>query len=226
MAVQDRKRLIWLVIGGGAALLLAIVLALSISSRHKDGPRMNEGTSPGLVLNIDDAPTLDTQKELRCFVNAEFVGMLSIAECAQRNGVAAQSLDVGIDESGEMIAAPTASLAPPPVLPSSTDAAGATTAPVSDEPVEVVPEAPKTASGPVAACLRFSGGQWNRLSDSLTLGACVALLYDGRCERPGAASYGRWGAQTLRLVPKRVEVSEDNRNFRTLVEQGAGCSVK
>lgn len=225
MAVQDRKRLIWLAIGGAAALVLAIVLALSLSSKHKDGPRMNEGTSPGLVLNIDEAPTLDAQKELRCFVNGEFVGMLSIPECAKRNGVAAQALDVGIDESGEMIAAPTASLAPPPVLPS-LDATGDGAAPVSNEPSEIVPEAPRTASGPVAACLRYSGGQWNRLSDSLTLGACVTLLYDGRCERPGSASYGRWGAQSLRLVPKRVEISEDNRNFRTLVEQGAGCSVK
>jgi len=224
MALQNRKRLIWLAIGGGAAVLLAIVLALFISSRHKDGPRMNEGTSPGLVLNIDEAPSLDAQKELRCFVNGAFVGMLSIADCATRNGVAAQALDVGIDESGEMIAAPTASLAPPPVVPLTDTEAGAPT--VSSEPSEIVPEAPGAATGPVAACLRYSGGQWNRLSDSLSLSACVTLLYDGRCERPGSAAYGRWGAQSLRLVPRRVEISEDNRNFRTLVEQGAGCSVK
>lgn len=226
MITGDRKRLIWLAAGGGVVLLLAIILAVSISSKHKDGPRMNEVTSPGLVLNIDEAPAIDTQRELRCFVNGEFVGMLSIAQCAERNGVAAQALDVGIDESGEMIAAPTASLAPPPVLPSSANGLQPGTAPVSDEPSEIVPAPSAPASGPVAACLRYAGGQWNRLSDSLTLGACVSLLYDGRCERPGSASYGRWGAQSLRLVPRRVEISEDNRNFRTLVEQGAGCSVK
>ena len=41
----------------------------------------------------------------------------------------------------------------------------------------------------------------------------------------GAATYGRWGEETLRLVPRRVEVSDDNRTFRTLVEQGANCST-
>jgi hypothetical protein len=59
----------------------------------------------------------------------------------------------------------------------------------------------------------------------MTQSSCVQTLFAGRCERPGEATYGRWGAQTLRLVPGRVEVSGDNRTFRTLVEQGSNCSL-
>ena len=43
--------------------------------------------------------------------------------------------------------------------------------------------------------------------------------------RRGAGVQGRWGEQTLRLVPGRVEQSLDNRNFRTLVRQGPNCSL-
>ncbi|BEV12611.1 hypothetical protein ATDW_31070 [Asticcacaulis sp. DW145] len=213
----NRKQTIWLA-GAGGALLLAVLIGWAISSSQKETPRMNtEG--PGLVLDIDDAPTLDAKKTLRCFVNGEFVGQLTIADCAKKNGVAANALDVGVDESGEMTAAPTASLAPPPVI--SADKV----APVvveSGEPVAAT--APTT--GPAGACLRFAGNEWTRLSDGISLNACATLLFDGRCERPGSASYGRWGSQTLRLVPKRVEISDDNKTFRTLLEQGQGCSVK
>lgn len=212
----NRKQTIWLA-GAGGALLLAVLIGWAISSSQKETPRMNtEG--PGLVLDIDDAPTLDAKKTLRCFVNGEFVGQLTIADCAKKNGVAANALDVGVDESGEMTAAPTASLAPPPVI------SDANTTPIvvdSGEPV-----APVTTTGPANACLRFAGNEWTRLSDGISLNACATLLFDGRCERPGSASYGRWGSQTLRLVPKRVEISDDNKNFRTLAEQGQGCSVK
>lgn len=213
----NRKQTIWLA-GAGGALLLAVLIGWAISSSQKESPRMNtEG--PGLVLDIDDAPTLDAKKTLRCFVNGEFVGQLTIADCAKKNGVAANALDVGVDESGEMTAAPTASLAPPPVI--SADKV----APVVVDSGEPVAATAPTA-GPSGACLRFAGNEWTRLSDGISLNACATLLFDGRCERPGSASYGRWGSQTLRLVPKRVEISDDNKTFRTLLEQGQGCSVK
>ena len=99
-------------------------------------------------------------------------------------------------------------------------------------PVEVLrpaePEIPKslpTPSAPQSACWRHTGSEWRRLPGEMTQSSCVQALFAGRCEGPGEAAYGRWGAQTLRLVPGRVEVSGDNRNFRTLVEQGANCSV-
>ena len=47
----------------------------------------------------------------------------------------------------------------------------------------------------------------------------------GRCVKPGEAAYGRWGEETLRLVPRRVEASSDNRTFRPLVDQGANCTT-
>ncbi|HEX7799240.1 MAG TPA: hypothetical protein VF402_02750, partial [Asticcacaulis sp.] len=91
---------------------------------------------------------------------------------------------------------------------------------------EVVPQTgPAPASAPTAACLRYNSNSWNRLADNITLGQCAVLLYDGRCVSPGQASYGRWGGKTLRLVPRRVEQSDDNTNFRPLVDQGQGCSV-
>ncbi|OYW79364.1 MAG: hypothetical protein B7Z26_08185, partial [Asticcacaulis sp. 32-58-5] len=147
-------------------------------------------------------------------------GTFTLAECAQKNGVAAQALDVGVDESGELSAAPTASLAPPPAEP-----VVATPVTPDDTGGEVMPQNLDQAGGPMAACLRYAGGEWRRLSEGLSLGTCVQLLYDGRCERPGSAAYGRWGDQSLRLVPNRVEISNDNKNFRTFVDQGKGCSV-
>jgi hypothetical protein len=59
----------------------------------------------------------------------------------------------------------------------------------------------------------------------MSLGACVQTLYAGLCIRRGDAAYGRWGEQTLRHYNGRIEQAPDNHNFRTLVRQGANCSV-
>jgi hypothetical protein len=59
----------------------------------------------------------------------------------------------------------------------------------------------------------------------MSLGACVQSLYDGECERPGGAAYGRWGDRTLRLIAGRIEISRDNRSFSALMDQGPGCTV-
>jgi hypothetical protein len=54
----------------------------------------------------------------------------------------------------------------------------------------------------------------------------VLAGFAGRCERPGAADYGRWNGDTLRLVTGRVERAADNRTFHTLVEQWQEeCSI-
>ena len=79
-----------------------------------------------------------------------------------------------------------------------------------------------TASGPADACWRYAAGQWRKLTPDLPLTACAQTLFAGRCVRQGDAAYGRWGQQTLRLVPGRVETSADNRNFRALMDQ-PGC---
>jgi hypothetical protein len=86
-------------------------------------------------------------------------------------------------------------------------------------------EAPGAPAGPVEACRRYADNQWRRLPSDTSLNGCAQALFAGRCEAPGGASYGRWGRQTLRLVPGRVEISADNHSFRTLSEQGANCSI-
>jgi len=222
---MDQKRMLWLGAGGFLAIVVAIGLAMMLSSGHKDDKRMNDQPT-GLQFNVSEASaSMDSKKPLRCYVNGAEVGDMTLEQCAQKNGVAAQKLDVGLDDNGNMTAAPTGSLAPVPTAPTSAASAAKPQADAADNG-EVVPQgAPAAASGPAAACLRFNGGEWNKLSDSLTLGQCVQLLYDGRCVSPGSAQYGRWGDKTLRLVPHRVEQSDDNSNFRPLVEQGQGCSV-
>ena len=91
-------------------------------------------------------------------------------------------------------------------------------------PPSVTPTQP--APQPVqagAACLRHVGGEWRQLSSGMSQGACVQALFAGTCVRPGDAQYGRWGDTTLRLVPRRVEQSQDNSRFRTLAEQDRNC---
>jgi hypothetical protein len=223
---MDQKRVLWLGAGALLAIVIAIGLAMMMSSGHKEDKRMNDQPT-GLQFNVSEtSASMDSKKPLRCYVNGAEVGDMTLEECAQKNGVAAQKLDVGLDDNGNMTAAPTGSLAPVPTAPTS---AAANAKPLADanpaDNGEVVPDTKPIAAGPAAACLRFNGGEWNKLSDGLTLGQCVQLLYDGRCVSPGSAQYGRWGEKTLRLVPHRVEQSDDNSNFRTLVDQSQGCQV-
>jgi hypothetical protein len=216
MLSQDKKRLYIMLGGAIVTIVVGVVLALMLSSGKKDTPKMN--TSPtGLQVELNEAPNIGTQTSLRCFVNGEYVGQFTLSDCAKKNGVAAQALEVGTDDSGQLAAAPTASLAPPPAMPQ-TDVLGDNTA------AEALPNI-SAASGPMGQCLRYASGEWNKLSEALTLGQCVQLLYDGRCERPGSASYGRWAEQSLRLVPGRVEISGDNKSFRPFVDQAKGCAV-
>ena len=209
MATPPDNRII-LAIGAGLAVIAAIVLALIFT--RGGGDAAPEGPRGNLQVDVAEPESLEPTRELRCFVEGQFVGMLTLDQCAQRNGLATEALDVGLDETGALVAAPTASLAPPPTLP-----------PIEVEDVPLIEEEPvqraEVPSGPVAACLRHTGSDWRSLSSSMGREACVQLLYSGACVRPGEARYGRWGDLTLRLVPGRVEQSSDNANFRTLTEQ-------
>ena len=74
------------------------------------------------------------------------------------------------------------------------------------------------------ACLRYSG-EWRKLGD-MSLDACVQFLFAAKCVRPGAADYGRWADDTLRLVAGKVERQTASGGFRTLVRQPPGdCSI-
>jgi hypothetical protein len=219
-----------LALGAGLAILAGVVIAILMVGRNKpaEAPPADRGQ---LSVDVAEAPTLDPSRKLRCYVNGQFVGETSLSDCARKNGVSAQSLDVGLDESGALVAAQTASLAPPPVLPpvSLTDEGPLdTTAPTVEEHPSVAPEdagddfdiAPTPAQG--SACLRFTGSDWRQLSPGTSLETCKRLLFEGQCVHPGEANYGRWGDQTLRLVPGRIEQSSDNRRFRT-VDRRPSC---
>lgn len=207
MDFKDRRTR-FVIVGAAAALLAGLLLAWGLARGPRGASAPPPASEGGLVIDTNgDDGKLDPAKPLRCFVGGQFVGELTLAECAQRNGVATGALDVGVDAAGVLAAAGEAGTVLTP-LPPAEDAALA-------EP----------AGREAAACWRYSGGQWRREPADVSLSACVQTLFAGRCERPGAAAYGRWGAQTLRLAPGRVEISDDNQTFRPLAQQGADCAI-
>jgi hypothetical protein len=216
---MPRDNRILIAIGAAVAVLAAVVFALFFSrgGTSSEPPPAAQG---GLTVNVAEAPALDATRELRCYVAGQFVGMATLGDCASRNGLATEALDVGIDETGALVAAPTASFAPPPAEPS---AELAEAPPVEEAPIHGEPAQPRPQPVAVGQCLRHSGSEWRMLSSHMSLNACVQALYSGTCVRPGDAQYGRWGDVTLRLVPRRVEQSFDNTRFRTLAEQDRSC---
>lgn len=214
---KDRR--IVLALGGGVALLLGILIAVTIMRGNKAPAEPPPASQGGLVVETgrDDDTKLDPARPIRCFVAGQFAGELTLAQCAQRNGVATGALDVGVDETGALAAADSAGtiLAPLPPAPTATPAPQPT-------PTTATEPAPAAASG--STCWRYAGGTWSQVG-SMDLNSCVQTLYAGQCEKRGGATYGRWGDQTLRLVREKVEISQDNRRFRTLVEQGPNCSI-
>ena len=226
MGLHDRR----VVIGVASAVVLLLAL-LSLTfcvarGRHAGGPPGQPAQHGMLQVEMgkQDAK-MEPGKPLRCFVGGQFVGEQTLADCAKKNGVAAQSLDVGLDQTGQMAAAQegqtaltplpvVTAQAPPPTV--------AVIAPTAAPAARITP--PTSPDDPSGQCLRFAGGQW-RDAQGGSLQGCARALFDGRCVRPGDALYGRFGGQTLRLVPGRVEISNDNRSFRTLVEQGPDCSL-
>jgi hypothetical protein len=215
---QDNRILI--AIGAALAVVAAVVVALVMSGGRDRDSGPPPAAQGGLTVNVADAPALDTTRELRCYVNGQYVGMATLADCARRNGVATDALDVGVDATGALVAAPTASFAPPPEAPPTEFTEDANTPPVaSTEPAQAAVQ-PAGASN---QCLRHTGSDWRVLASNMSLNACVQALYAGTCVRPGDALYGSWGDTTLRLVPRRVEQSPDNNRFRTLAEQDRSC---
>lgn len=215
METPDKRDLRPILIGGGIALVAGLAIAVVLTNRTADTGKAPPASKGGLVVEVgrDDDARLDPARPLRCYVAGQFVGEVTLAECAKRNGVATGSLDVGLDESGALVAADQAGELLTPLPPPQT----------APRQVEVAPAAPPQPTvGPTARCWRYAGG-WRQLAQPMTLNACVQELFAGRCVRQGDADYGRWGEQTIRLTVGRVEISGDNRSFRTLAEQGPGC---
>lgn len=204
-------------VGGGVVVLALAVGAAVLVVRKDHGPKPPPpAATGGLVVQMgrsDDAK-LDPGKPLRCFVNGQFEGNETLADCAKKNGVATEALDVGVDQTGALAAANQAGDALTPLPPSSEVAAA---------PAAAGEAAP---AGPVGECWRYAANTWRKAGDAMGLGACVQTLFAGHCEKPGGASYGRWMGQTVRLVPHRVEISSDNKSFRSVVEQpDGGCAI-
>lgn len=222
--LKDRR--IILAGGGALALLAGLGIAVALMTGHDKKPdEAPPASRAGLIVETgrDDDSKLDPARPLRCFVGGTFVGEITLAECAKKNGVATGALDVGVDETGALAAADQAGTVLTPLPPTPTVSAPAATTPSN-------PSAPSTpasasANAPLGACWRYAGNEWRRLPGEITLNACAQQLFNGRCERTGGATYGRWGEETLRLVPGRVEISSDNRSFHTAFDQGPNCSV-
>lgn len=219
---QPKRRGVPLVVIGGAAALVAGLGAAWILIGMDGGsgapPPAAEG---GLVIDAagpEDGPA-EPGKLLRCFVQGQYVGELSLADCAQRNGVATDALDVGLDQNGALTAADEAgqTLTPlPPVEGGVVDGAVA--------PAEEGAEAVEPAAN-AGVCWRHGGGRWRKVSSGVDINTCVQSLFAGACEKPGGATYGRYGQQTLRRVSGKIEVSDDNRAFRTLTTQTPECAI-
>ncbi len=224
MQLPNDNRVI-LAVGAGLAILAAVVLALLFmggGGERKAAPAEEPDANAGLTVDVADAPELQPTRELRCFVDGQFVGMATLADCAERNGLATDGLDVGLDSSGNLAAAPTASFAPPPELPA-TDADGGNPQPVDVTANPQPSQEPRVQRAGGAPCLRYAGSEWRQLSGNVSLNECVQALYAGVCVGPGEAQYGRHGNLTLRLVPRRVEQSNDNTRFRVLADQDRSC---
>jgi len=215
-----------LLIIAGAVVAVAAGVILALVLRGKPHAPIPPPGPVGLVVKSADSGKLDPKKSLHCFVGGQLIGDLTLADCARKNGVAAGALDVGIDANGQLGAATEAGTALIPLPPDTALPVSAAPAPQAPAaPQAVAPEPTPTAQrAATAICWRYDNNAWTRVGDQ-TLNGCVQTLYAGRCERAGNASYGRWGDQTLRLIPRRVEISSDNRSFRSLVDQAADCSL-
>ena len=220
-ALQDRR--IVAAIGAAAALLFAILIGVFVTHGHRRPdatPASLQAAAAGLQIQSGQVDSgASSTKPLRCFVNGQFTGMATVADCAKKNGVSAQALDVGLDPATGAVTAASGSLAPSlQPLPA---------APPASEPEQRAEQ--DQAPPPVAApgdCLRYTPDGWRGAGAGVTLAQCARTLFEGRCERSGEALYGRWGQQTLRLVPGRVEMSADNHTFHPLVPQNPqDCSL-
>lgn len=219
--LKDRR----IILAGGAtlALLAGLGIAVALMSGHDKKPAEEPPASrAGLIVETgrDDDSKLDPARPLRCFVGGTFVGEITLAECAKKNGVATGALDVGVDETGALAAADQAGTVLTPLPPTPT-----VTAPPAASASTPAEPASASANAPLGACWRYAGNEWRRLPGEITLNACAQQLFGGRCEKTGGATYGRWGEETLRLVPGRVEISSDNRSFHTAFDQGPNCSI-
>jgi hypothetical protein len=217
-----------------ARLTLVLALGAGLTATGCRRAKAPDAAPTGALLKVETGTSakLDPQSALRCFVHGQFVGMQTPAQCAEKNGVPAGALDVGLDQSGSLAAgAGDAHLAP---IANTVDDNATSDADAGDgasppsPPPALSASAPATlpADGAVGDCLRYIRGAWQGAGEGVSLGVCVRTLFAGRCVGPGQTLYGRWGRETVRLMPGRVEMSDNNHDFHPLVAQNAAdCSL-
>jgi hypothetical protein len=92
MALPKDNRVI-LLAGAGLVIVAAVVLALIFTGGGDKPTEAPPASKGGLVVNLAEAPSLEPTRELRCFVDGQFVGMATLADCARRNGLATDALN-------------------------------------------------------------------------------------------------------------------------------------
>lgn len=225
MGTPQRFRLLVIVGGGALVLIIAALAALMFQARERAPKTPPPASTGGLVVQTGQADDgkLDPKKSLRCFVNGQFEGVETLADCARKNGVATEALDVGVDPTGALAAANGQGASLTPLPPPTSGPA----------PVEITPDGvpanptatPPPPRAPAADCLRYAGQGWRRVGTAMPLSACVQTLFSGHCAKPGEIAYGRWGDNDVRLTPHRVEMSDDGHSFRLLAEQNDDTCV-
>jgi hypothetical protein len=222
---KDRR--IVAVVGVCVALLLGLLIVVHLlHTKKSDQPPPADQANMVIRQGRPDDAKLDPKRQLGCFVAGQYIGQATWADCAKKNGVATGNLDVGLDAQGGLAgAAPNAGtvLTPLPPVDSNAPPAPALQAPPA-QPSAVPAPQPMPVASNGTTCWRRADQTWYRMAE-MTRGACIQTLFAGRCEKPGEAVYGRWGDQTLRLVPGEVQASDDNRNFHPVAEQGPNCLI-
>jgi len=216
-AVTARR--LWVALGGGVAVAAVAVAAGLVILLHGPKPAAPPPASTGglVVTQAADQAKLDPQRPLRCFVNGQLVGEATLADCAKRNGVATEALDVGVDQTGQLAAANQGAEATTPLAPLSGAVVVAQSAAQPDA---------SDLNGGTGDCLRYAAAAWREAGSGMSLPGCVKLLFGGHCARVGAVVYGRWMGETLRQAPGEIDISSDNKDFHELVQQAPpDCTV-
>ncbi|THD58041.1 hypothetical protein [Phenylobacterium sp.] len=148
MNFLNRHRIVLALAGAAVALAAGLAVAWLLVARHR-GERSAPppASQAGLVIDSSGAQGahVDTTKPLRCFVAGQFVGELPLADCAKRNGVATDAVDVGADPNGGLAADQGATAVPPAATPD----LGADQPEIPETPAAPpAPATPPTPSGP------------------------------------------------------------------------------
>ena len=134
MAFPLDRRTRLALIGSVVALIAGLSAAWALMARHQDEtPPPPPASSAGLVIEQSKTARVkvDPSRPLRCFAQGREIGEMTLADCARRNGVATDVLDVGLDPSDNVAASDPAKSPEPPGEGAPTGSQPATGAPLA-----------------------------------------------------------------------------------------------